>query len=123
MNLITSPLLFRYTSSKPTLLKTDWSTGGTGYILIQPDNSPESLAAIVHLESTGESLFDCKRSGTRLMPIIFNFRTNLYHKKDYHSFVGEIACGRWDILQLRKYLWGTLFYWLCDCNAIKEIFE
>ena len=29
--LITSPLLLRYDSSKPTLLKIDWSVGGTEY--------------------------------------------------------------------------------------------
>ena len=75
----------------------------------------------MHLESTGECIFDCKRSDYRLMPIIFNSRTNLDHEEDYPSFVGEIACGRWAIYRLRKYLRGTLFYWLCDCNAIKDI--
>ena len=53
VNLIISPFLFRYNSSKPTFLKTDWSAGGMRYILIQPDNSPESLVAIVHLEPKG----------------------------------------------------------------------
>ena len=90
---------------------------------MQPDNSPESLAAILHLESTGACLFDCKRFGPRLMPIIFNSSTNFDHEKYYYSFVGEIACGCWAISRLRKYLWGTLFYWLCDCKAIKEIIE
>ena len=90
---------------------------------MQPDNSPESLAALLYLESTGECIFDCKHSVPRLIPIIFNSRTNLDHEKDYHSFVGERACGRWAISRLHKYLWGTLFYWLCDCNAIKEILE
>ena len=47
---------------------------------MQPDNSPELLAAIFHLESTGECLFDCKRSGPRLMPTVFNSRTNLDHE-------------------------------------------
>ena len=75
-----------------------------GYILIQPDNSPESLAVIFHLESTGKCLFDCKRSGPRLMTVVFNSRTNLDHEKNYHSFVGEIACGRWAISLLSKYL-------------------
>ena len=122
-HLITSPLLQRYDTSKPTFLKTDWSAGGMVYILMQPDNSPESLAAILHLESTGEFLFELKPSGPRLMPIIFNSRANLEHEKHYHSFVGDIACGRWAISRLRKYLWGILFYWLCDCSAIKEILE
>ena len=58
----------------------------------------------MHLESTGECIFDCKRSDYRLMPIIFNSRTNLDHEEDYPSFVGEIACGRWDII------YGVLYF-------------
>ena len=57
------------------------------------------------------------------MPVLFNSCSNLVLKIDYHSFVGEIACDRWEISRLRKYLWGTLFYWLCGCNTIKEIIE
>ena len=87
---------------------------------MQPDNSPESLAAILHIESTGEYFFDCKRSDPRLMSVVFNSRTNLDHEKHYHYFIGEIACGRWTISRVRKYLWGTLFYGLCDCNAINR---
>ena len=52
-NLVISPLLFRYDSSRPTFLRTDWSAGGMGYILMQPDDSPDSLAAIKHLTATG----------------------------------------------------------------------
>ena len=40
-----------------------------------------------------------------------------------HSFVGEAACGRWAIAQNRKFLWGTHFYWICDCMAVQEILE
>ena len=90
---------------------------------MKSDNSPQSLAVIVHLESTSECLFDCKCSGPRLMHVTFNSRTNLDREKDYHSFIGDIVCGRWAISRLRKYLWGTLFYWLYDCNAIKKILE
>ena len=45
-NLIILPLLLRYDSSKTSFFKTDWSTGDMWYILIQPENSPESVAAI-----------------------------------------------------------------------------
>jgi hypothetical protein len=31
------------------------------------------------------------------------------------------ACGGWGISKNKKYLWGTMFYWLCDCSAMKEI--
>ena len=41
----------------------------------------------------------------------------------YQSFVGEGACGRWVISHNRSFLWGSHFYWLCDCKAIKDILE
>ena len=61
---------------------------------MQPDNSPKSIAAIEKLQSTCEYLFDQTLSGPRRIPVLFNSRSNLVHEKDYHSFVGEIICGR-----------------------------
>jgi hypothetical protein len=40
-----------------------------------------------------------------------------------HLFVGKAGCGRWAICQNRKHLWGSKFFWLCACSAIKEILE
>ena len=51
-NLVTSPFLLRYDSSRPIFMKTDWYAGGMGYILIQPDDYPDSLATIKHLTAT-----------------------------------------------------------------------
>ena len=81
-----------------------------GYILMQPENSPESIATIKLLESTGECLFYQNLSGPRLMLVLFNSHSNLDHEKYYHSCVGEIAYGRWAISHLCKYLWEALFY-------------
>ena len=54
---------------------------------------------------------------------MFESRSNLPYESDYHSFVGEIACGRCSIAAYRKYLWGTQLYWLCDCIAVKEVLK
>ena len=82
----------------------DWFAGGMGYILMQPENSLESIVAIETLQSTGEFHFDQTLSGPRIMPVLFNSCSNLVHEKYYHSFVGEISCSRWAISCLRKYL-------------------
>ena len=58
-----------------------------GFILMQPDNSLESITAITHLELPGEFIFDYTHSFPRLMPVLFNSRANLGHEQDYHSFV------------------------------------
>ena len=94
-----------------------------GYILLQPDDSIQSKAASLKLATTGECDFDLTLKGPRLRPVCFNSRANRDYEKNYHSFVGETACGRWAIARLKRYLWGTRFYWLCDCMAIKEILE
>ena len=123
MNVITSPLLLRYDSPKPNFLKTDWSTSGMGYILMQLDNSLESITAIKHLDSTDGRLFDLTLFNPCLKPVLFNSLSNIFHENNYHSFVGDGACSRWVISRLCKYLWGIFFYWLCDCNAIKDILQ
>ena len=91
-NLITSPLLLCYDSSRPTFLKNDWSAGGMGYILIHSDDSPDSLAAIKHLAATDECVFDVSLDSPRLRPVLFGSRFDISYKCDYHSFVEEIAC-------------------------------
>ena len=77
---------------------------------MKPDNSLDSLAAIKHLTATDECLFDISLDGPRLRPVLFRSRANMSYERSYHSFVGEVAYGRWSIATCRKYLWGALFY-------------
>jgi len=118
-----SPLLARFNPAKPVFLKTDWSALGMAWILMQPDDSPQSVAATKLLANEGINKFDEKLDGPRLIPVRFGSRACLDKEKWFHSFVGKGACGRWGISQNRKFLWGTHFYWLCDCAAVKEILE
>ena len=118
-----SPVLARFDSSKPTFLKTDWSGEGMGWILMQPADDEESHRATAHLLETGECVFDLSKNGTRLRPVAFGSRACSDMERLYHSFVGEVACGRWAISQNCQYLWGNKFYWLCDCSAVREILE
>ena len=53
-----SPVLSRFDPNKPTFLKTDWSSEGMGWILMQPADNAESVRATKHLISTGDCLFD-----------------------------------------------------------------
>ena len=72
---------------------------------------------------TGVCDFDLTLKSPRLRPVCFNSRSNRDYEEHYHSFVGETVCGRWAIAHLKRYLWGVLFYWMCDCSAVKEILE
>ena len=121
--LVTSPLLLRYDNSKPVFLKTDWSTGGTGYMLMKADKSPQSLVELTLLEATGKCTFDLSLDDPRLRPMFFGSRSNQTFEVHYHSFIREVACGRRAISCCRKYLRGKKFYWIYDCIAIQEIFK
>ena len=123
ISITSSPCLARYDSSLPCFLKTDWAGTGMGWILMQPDNSDASIAALALLRSEGICKFDLTMNGARLRPIRFGSRSCTERECHFHSFVGEAACGRWGISQNRKFLWGSEFFWLCDCSAVKEILE
>jgi hypothetical protein len=115
-----SPCLARYDSSKPCFLKTDWAGLGMGWILMQPDDSGASKVALALLCSDGICNFDVTISGARLRPICFGSRSCTEHERHYHSFVGEAGCGGWSISQNRKFLWGSEFFWLCDCSPSRK---
>jgi hypothetical protein len=44
-DIVSSPLLAHYHSSKPCFLKTDWAANAFGFILMLPNDSPESISA------------------------------------------------------------------------------
>ena len=122
-DITSSPCLARYDSNKPCFIKTDWSATGMGFILMQPDDSEASKEALVHLTDQADADFDATSNGARLRPILFGSRHCSTKERHFHSFVGEAACGRWAIGQMRKYLWGTHFYWITDCIALHEFLE
>jgi hypothetical protein len=117
------PYLARYDSSKPYFLKTDWAGTGMGWILMQPDDSDSSAAALALLRSDGICNFDVTMNGAHLCPIRFGSRGCTERERHYHSFAGEAGYGHWAISQNREFLWGAEFFWLCDCSAIAEILE
>ena len=90
---------------------------------MQPADDDESIAATKVLLETGECTFDLTRGGARLRPTGFGSRSCTLQESKYHSFIGEAACGRWAIGQNRKFLWGTHFYWMCDCKAMRKFLE
>ena len=63
-----------------------------GYILMYPDDSPDSLVAMKHLATTCECVFDVSLDSPRLRPVLFGSRSNMSYEHDYHSLVGEVAC-------------------------------
>ena len=90
---------------------------------MQPSTDKTSTKATTPLQTGGPCMFDTTKSGARLQPIAVGSRWCTGLEKQYHSFVREVACDRWVISQNRIFLRGDHFYWLCDCNATKEMLE
>ena len=121
--LTSDPLLRRYDSSLPTFIKTDWSKTAMSFILMQPEDSTAASSAISQLSAGDPSSvsFDKTLTSARLQPIYSASRRCSDSEADYHSFVGEIAAGRWAFSCVNQYLWGAHFYWICDCNGVSKI--
>ena len=96
-----SPLLVSFNPAKPVFLKTDWSASGMAWILMQPDDSPASVAATKMLKGKGTNLFDATMDGPRHLPVRFGSCACLDKEKWLHSFIGEGACRCWGIAQNR----------------------
>lgn len=124
-DLTSDPCLARACSSKPFFLKTDWSSAGMGWILMQPDDSAASQAALAALrEGDGDSCeFDLNMNGPRLRPTAFGSRKTTAPESTYHSMTGEACSGRYGISCNRRALWGGHFYWITDCISLKALFD
>ena len=81
----------RYDKNKPLFLKTDWSSLGMGFILMQPDDSPESIKSMKTLtEGNPKSVdFDKTLDGARLRPIRFGSRACTTAENTYIPFVAK----------------------------------
>ena len=90
---------------------------------MQPANDPESQPAFKLLIDTGKCLFGLSINKARFLPSTFCSWARTGREKDSHSFVGEAACERWTIGQNKSYLWGNLFWLICNCNSIKAVLE
>ena len=90
-----------------------------GFILMQPADDEQLCEASEHLQKTGEYLFNLSLDRPFLKPLSFGSRACTDIEKNFHSFVGEAACRRWNIVKNRRYLWGGHFYWIRNSKSIK----
>ena len=86
-------------SSRPIGLLMEWTT-----YLCSPITVPIHPKHFKLLKKSGNCPFQLTLAGPSLRPVLFGSRSNLPYAIDYHSFMGEIACGRWSIACSRRYL-------------------
>ena len=69
------------------------------FILMQPDNSDESVKVMKTLVPYIDNVFDTNTNETRLQPIESGCRLCTNSESHHHIFIGEIGAGRWGIAQ------------------------
>ena len=91
------------------------------FITLQSATYDALLHALKVLRTTGENTFDCSLDGTRVWPILFGSSKSTEAESHYHSFVGEVTTGRWEIPENRVYFWVTHVYWGYDMKIVYKI--
>jgi len=122
-SILTGPVLKRPDSKRRFYLKTDWSSNAMGAVLLQADQTEEAEEAMRKEVESGKCEFDKAISGLRLRPVAFISRICKGKERDYHSYVGEAACGRWAMRKFRQWLTGKEFTWITDCSGLTKFFE
>jgi hypothetical protein len=115
------PCIWRFDHCKLIVLRTDFSSLGFGFVLLQPGNDEASVkAAQDYLDGKGFS-FMTKGSAAILHPICFRACCTRGNKGRLHSHLGEDFSGDYAINKCRQYVFGQHFIWVTDCYAIKFI--
>ena len=120
-SILSKPLLRRVDRSKRPYLRTDFSSKGMGFVLLQPGDDTASIEAMKREDAGGECQFDIKKSGLRLLPCAFGCRMTRGNEKFYHSYYGEATALKFGISKNQHVLYGRPFTHIGDCIAIKWI--
>jgi hypothetical protein len=117
-HILSKPILQRANIDKRFCLKTDFLSKGLGFALCQPDDSPESLAAMKREDEGGPCEFEVVRSNKRLLPVAFGYRKTIGNEEHLHSHPGECLASSWGTEKNRHFLWGRTFSLITDCEAL-----
>jgi hypothetical protein len=118
-SILCDPCLRRFDPCKITILRTDFSAKGFGYVVCQPDDNKTSLALASQFMSGNEFHFLTKTNGGVLYPVAFGSRRTRGNEKFLHSYLGEGFAGDWAMNKVRHMCFGRQFVWVTDCCAIK----
>ena len=118
---MSDPCIQRFDHCKLIVLRTNFSSKGFGYVLLQPGNDEASVkAAQDYLDGKGFN-FMTKDFKAILHPVCFGTRCTRGNEIRLHSHLGEGFSGDYAINKCRSYVFGQCFVWVTDCYAIKFI--
>jgi hypothetical protein len=116
-----NPCLCRLDHRKLTVLRTDFSALGFGYVVCQPGDDECSLAKTSQYMSGNGFGFMTKDGGGILYPVAFGSRRTRGNEKRLHSYLGEGFAGDWAINKICHMCFGRRFVWVTNCYTAKFI--
>jgi hypothetical protein len=111
----------RFDHCKLIVLRTDFSSLGFGFILLQPGNDKASTKAAQDYWNGCGFSFMMKDSIAAFHPVCFGAGRTQGNEVRLHSHLGEGFSGDYTINKCRQYIFGQSFIWVTDCYAIKFI--
>ncbi len=120
-SVLSNPCLRWFDHSKLTVLCTDFSALGFGYVVCQPGDDECSLARTSQYMAGNGFGFMRKDGGGILHPVAFGSRRIRGNEKRLHLYLGEGFAGDWAINKIRHMCFGRRFVWVTDCYAVKFI--
>jgi hypothetical protein len=119
--IVSDPCIQRFDHRKLVVLRSDFSSLGFGYVLLQPGNDEASVRAAQDYRAGKGFSFMTKGSTATLRPICFGARKTRGNEVRLHSHLGEGFPGDYAINKCRQYVFGQRFVWMTYCYAIKFI--
>jgi hypothetical protein len=117
--ILDDPCIKRFDSTKLVILRTDFSSLGFGWCLLQPGDDAASVSAAQDYRDGKGFVFMTKQSQAVLHPVCFGARRTRGNESRLHSHLGEGFAGDYGINKCRQYIFAQRFVWVTDCYAVK----
>jgi hypothetical protein len=119
--ILCNPCLWGFDPRKITVLRTDYSPKGFGYVICQSDDNKTSCPLASQFTSGNGFHFLTKRDGGALDPVMFGSRRTYGNEKILHFYLREEFCGNWTMNKVRHMCYGRQFVWVANCYEVKFI--
>jgi hypothetical protein len=113
--IISDPCIQRFDHRKLVVLRSDFSSLGFGFVLLQPGNDEASVRAAQDYRAGKGFSFMTKGSTATLRPICFGARKTRGNEVRLHPHLGEGFSGDYAIKKCRQYVFGQLFVLVTAC--------
>ncbi len=118
---LSDPCLRRFDPSKLTVLHTDFSAKGFGYVVCQPGNNDVSLDLVLQFMCGNGFHFLTNKGDGVLYPIAFGSHCARGNERFLHLYLGKAFCGNFSMNEFWHMCYGRHFVWVTDCYAVKFI--